>query len=665
MQNIFNKPSILIATFIAITTLVIISTYYELNQSKKELFDLMTSESHSLLEMILISSEEVLYASNEVEEEIQKRLLNNANAVKILLEKNKISNTILNRIATENEIHRINIFSNKGIKMYSSNLERIHGDPSPEYIKNYLNPIFLDDTDTLIIGMKKAREEESLRYVVAIASTNNEAIVLNLEAQELLKFRKRIGFGVLIKRLTENNDVVYAALEGPDGIIAGSGLTEELDYIEDTPFLKNSMLDSTFAWRINKFGEVEVFEAVHPFALMGEVIGLYRIGLSLEPLDQINQRLNRRIIIYGIILFLFGTVMLVLSFVRKNLDVVKKQFKNIETYSNKLTENVSDAIIVVDQEHIIKEINNAALKLFNFEYELIINTQLESKFRDQIPTEKLFDSNRIQQVECQISGEKKHLLISKSEFKNDQEQPILVLIIKDLTDIKKLENQVARKDRMNAMGELASGVAHEIRNPLNSIATIVQQLDKDFEPLENKEEYHSLSSIVYKEVKRINETIENFLRFSRPEPIKKEPFELSELINSINLQYNSLLEEKSIKLVIEQKWDGQVNWDQSKIKQVFINLIKNSIDAIGSNGIIKIKIHKKNNEVVIDIIDDGAGIPKENEEKIFNLYFTTKASGTGIGLAVIQRIIQEHNGIISIASKENYGTTISIRLQIK
>lgn len=665
MQNIFNKPLILIATFIAITTLVIISTYIELNQSKKELFDLMTSESHSLLEMILISSEEVLYASNEVEEEIKKRLLNNANAVRILLEKNKVSNTILNRIATENEIHRINIFSNKGFKIYSSNLERIHGDPSPEYIKNYLNPIFLDDTDTLIIGMKKAREEESLRYVVAIASNNNEAIVLNLEAQELVKFRKRIGFGVLIKRLTENNDVVYAALEGPDGIIAGSGITEDLDYIDDTPFLKNSMLDSTFAWRLKKFGEIDVFEAVHPFALMGEVIGLYRIGLSLEPLDQINQRLNRRIIIYGIILFLFGTVMLVLSFVRKNLDVVKKQFKNIETYSNKLTQNVSDAIIVVDNEHVIKEINNAALKLFSFEYELIINTKWESKFTDQIPTEILLDSNRIQQIECHINGETKYLLISKSEFKNDQEQPILVLIIKDLTDIKKLENQVARKDRMNAMGELASGVAHEIRNPLNSIATIVQQLDKDFEPLGNTEEYHSLSSIVYKEVKRINETIENFLRFSRPEPIKKEPFKLSELINSIDLQYNSLLEEKSIKLVIEQKWDGQVNWDQSKIKQVFINLIKNSIDAIGSNGIITIKIQKKNNEVVIDIIDDGEGIPKENEEKIFNLYFTTKASGTGIGLAVIQRIIQEHNGIISIASKENYGTTISIRLQIK
>ena len=174
---------------------------------------------------------------------------------------------------------------------------------------------------------------------------------------------------------------------------------------------------------------------------------------------------------------------------------------------------------------------------------------------------------------------------------------------------------------MNAMGELASGLPHERRNPLNSIATIVQQQDKDFEPLANKEEYHSLSNIVYKEVRRMNETIENFLRFSRPEPIEKYRFLLSDLINSVEIQYRSLLNEKSIELIIEQNWNGRVNWDKSKIKQAIINLIQNSADAIVETGLITMKLQKDKEKVIIELIDDGNGIPKENIQRIFNLYF--------------------------------------------
>ncbi|MEN8194094.1 MAG: ATP-binding protein [Bacteroidota bacterium] len=665
LNKIFIKPKILLLIFLSVAILVISSAYYELNQSKKEMLHLMSTESHSLLEMVLVSSEEVLYASNEVEEEIQKRLLNNANAVKILLEKSKINNTILNRIARENEINRINILSRAGNRLYSSHLDRVHDDPSEDYIKKNLTPIFNDETDTLIIGLKKARADEGMRYVVAIASNENDAIVLNLDANELLDFRKRIGFGVLIKRLTENEDVIYAALESADGIIAASGLVDDLDIIEDTPFLKNSMTDSTFAWRITDFNGADIFEAVHPFVLMGEIVGLYRIGLSLEPLEQINQRTNRRIIIYGILLFLFGSIMLTLVFVRKNLDVVKKQYQNIETYSNKLTQSVSDAIIVTDHEQRINEINKAALNLFKLQYESTINTQVHDLLNNQGCGEVFSSIKRIKQIECEIDGDTKHLLISKSTFKDDQEKNVDVLIIKDLTEIKNLENQIARKEQMNAMGELASGVAHEIRNPLNSIATIVQQLDKDFEPIEDKEEYHSLADIVYKEVRRMNETIENFLRFSRPEPIQKENFQLSELIRSIDTQYKTLLNEKSIDILIELNWDGLVNWDKDKIKQVLINLIQNSIDAISQKGLIKIIIKADNNIAKIELSDNGIGIPKNNLKNIFNLYFTTKASGTGIGLGIIQRIIHEHDGIINVKSEEDIGTRFIIRLPIK
>ncbi len=646
----------------AVAVLVIASAYYELNQSKKEMLQLMSNEAHSLLETVLVSSQEVLYASDEVEGEIQTRLLNNANTIKVLLESGKLNNSILNRIANENKIPRIFVFNKNAEKIFSNSNTKVPPPASKAYTWENLNPIFNNETDTLIIGFKKARGGNGFRYVVALASSNDDAIVLNLDAEELLKFKRRVGFGVLIKRLTENEDVLYTVLESFDGILAASGKIEGLDNINESQFLYNAIEDSAYAWRITKFNDNDFFEAVHPFALEGNIIGLYRIGLSLNPLNVINERLTVRIIIIAIFLFLLGSVMLVLLFVIQNLDVAKKQYHSIETYSNKLIKSVSDVIIVVDNKTIVKEMNEAALNLFNLEYESSIGQKINTLINDDIFEKIFLTTNSVNQITCDIAGETKQLLISKSLFVDGNEIENSVLIIKDLTEIKKLESQIARSEQMNAMGHLASGVAHEIRNPLNSIATIVQQLDKDFEPTDNKEEFHSLAGIVYKEVRRMNETIENFLKFSRPEPITKMEFNLSELITSLEIQYKALLKEKSIELIIEQNWDGKVNWDRSKIKQALINLVQNSIEAIGENGTIRININDKAKNVIIKVNDTGSGIPKENLKKIFNLYYTTKASGTGIGLGIIQRIISEHDGIVIAESEENIGTEFIITI---
>ncbi len=626
------------------------------------MLQLMSNEAHSLLETIIVSSQEVLYASNEVEEEIQKRLLNNANVVKILLENKSINNAILKRIADENKINRISIFNKNAKKLFSNKFDNFNKDASVESIKSNLMPIFNNESDTLIIGFKKEPTEQGVRYVVAIASNNNDAIVLNLDAEELLEFKQRIGFGVLIKRLTENEGVIYSALENYDGILAASGLIENIDGIHDTPFLLNAINDSTYAWRITKFDDKEYFEAVHPFVLEGNIIGLYRIGLSLEPLNLINKRLSRRIIIIAIMLFVFGSVMLTLLFVRQNLDIVKKQYQTIETYSNKLIKSVSDAIVVIDNKYKIKEINKAATILFGWQYEDVIGSNINNLLGDDNCNEIFSDISSMKQITCNIKGDAKYLLISKSTFVDEKEVENVVLIIKDLTEIKKLESQIARSEQMNAMGQLASGVAHEIRNPLNTIATIVQQLDKDFEPLENKEEYHSLAKIVYKEVRRMNETIHNFLRFSKPEPVVKKSFQLSELIKSVETQYKSLMKEKSIELIIVQEWDGIVYWDNNKIKQVLINLLQNSIEAIGIKGEVKIKINNDKNDIIIEVIDTGSGISKENIQRVFNLYFTTKAAGTGIGLGIIQRIINEHDGIVTVKSEVNKSTSFIITI---
>jgi two-component system sensor histidine kinase HydH len=216
------------------------------------------------------------------------------------------------------------------------------------------------------------------------------------------------------------------------------------------------------------------------------------------------------------------------------------------------------------------------------------------------------------------------------------------------------------------MGELAAGVAHEIRNPLNAIGTIIQQLDKDFEPATGSTEYHELAKLVYGEVKRINDTVQNFLRFSRPEPVQPRIFTINELFEEVKVQYSPLLSQRQITLDLQQNWQGKVEWDYNQMKQVLINLIDNARDAIEKQGQITLSLAPgETQNLILKVTDNGAGISPEIKPRIFNLYFTTKTSGTGIGLSMVQRIIQEHRGIISMESEPGKGSSFILNLPIR
>lgn len=662
LKNILIQPKSLLFIFISVLILVVITVFNEKSQSRKEVLTVLESQSHSLLETILVSSQEVLYASNEVEEEIRIRLLNNASIIKILFQENKLSDLLLKDIAANNNLNRINVFDKNANLLYS-NIENKNDGTSGLYASEFLQPIFEGFEDTVIVGIREAERAEGYRYIVALATEEDGAIVLNLNAEELLEFRKRVGFGILLNKLADNAGVIYTALQDTNGIIAASGNVNMLDLILPTGFLDRLYKDKLFDWRFYDFDSTEVFEAVHRFELEGETVGLFRIGLSLDPLNQVYDKITKRIIIFGVLLLILGTFLLSIVFTRQNFNVLKKQYDYIESFANKLINNANDLIIVLDENKFIKEINPAALKYFGKTEPDAISKPINEILSKDSEKKILETDSNIIETECEINGESKNLIISRSEFKDSQGRINYVLIIRDVTQLKELEEQVSRSKQLSAMGHLASGVAHEIRNPLNSIGTIIQQLRRDFEPKEDTEDYKKFTSVIYKEVQRINKTIESFLKLARPQPVVRKEFRLSSLFDELSLQYSQILKEKSIRLEIENEFNGSVYWDKDQMRQVFINLISNAIDSIEQNGTIKIATSLINDIVHITIDDNGKGISKENIDKIFDLYFTTKAEGTGIGLGIVQRIINEHDGIITVTSKPGEGTKFTMKIK--
>jgi len=659
------QPKFLIFIFLVVATLVISSALYELNQSKHEMYDLMAKQTHSLLETTITASQNALLSYEEIDGEIKNRLLSTASIVKLLFERNKINNSLLKKIAGQNNFHRIKIFNSSGEKIFYSHEELISKQQEKTQAIKILSPIFNGYTDTLIVGINKPQYQNDYKYTIALATKNKSVIALNIDAEEFLRFRKKIGFGVLLKRVTLSEQIIYSTLQDSSQILAASGNVQHLEALNESNFLQNALEDSVFSWRIIESDSLEIFEAVHPFVHNNRVVGLFRLGLSLEPLNIINERLVRRIIIIGFVLFILGSLLLAYIFTHQNFDILKRKFKVIEGYSNKVLQNVSDAVIVLNEKNEIKIFNSAATLLFDKKDSLINGKKLDEVFSNE-NYNNIFDSKiGLEQIECSINNQKKYLLVSKSKFTSEKDLTNSILVIRDLTNQKLMEDQIQRKERLVAMGELASGVAHEIRNPLNTISTITQQLNKDFQPKENEEEFYTLSNLVAKEVKRINETIKSFLHFSKPEKIVLKEFLLSDLLEQIENQYKPMLSEKSTVINFENKWDGKVNWDKNQILQVLMNLIQNAYDSIESKGIISLVVEQQiNNQILLTVSDNGSGIPKHILNKIFNLYFTTRAKGTGIGLSMVQRIIIEHGGTISVESKESEGTTFSILLPI-
>ncbi len=655
------KKSILLI-FLAVALLIITYSIIELIQSKKEMYLLMREQSHSLLETTLTASHSALLSYEVIDKEMKSRLLNNANLVKILFEKKLVTNNLLKNIADDNFIYRINILGNDGQKLFSSH-EQTHSNLEEKYNpRDVLYPIFQGLTDTLFLGVKEARFEEGYRYTIAIASLNRSAIVLNLDAADILNFRKEIGFGILLKNVTKNNGIIYAALQDTSNILAASGDVNLLEDLNESQFLTEALHSNMFTSRIATLDSIEVFEAVHPFIYKDNLIGLLRLGLSTDPLNSLTQKSTTRLIILGIILLILGSILLSYVFVKQNFNLLKKDYKIIEAYSEQVINNVSDSVIVLDDENKIKLFNASASKLLNTDFTSVEGQPITSILNYDLikDNESMMDS-----IEFVISGSKKHLLVSQSSFSSNNNKINTILVIRDLTKQKQIEAQMHRKERLIAMGELASGVAHEIRNPLNTISTITQQLKKDFQPKSDEEEYHTLSSLVANEVKRINDTVNSFLRFSKPEKIVLNEFLLSDLLTQIKNQYSAMLHDKSVSIDIKMNWDGNVNWDKNQIQQAIMNLVQNSFDSIEGSGEILIQVDGYDcNQIILTVSDNGCGIPEHIKNRIFNLYYTTKAKGTGIGLSIVQKIIMEHAGTISVESEEGKGSMFSIILPI-
>src|SRR5437762_6322100 len=346
--------------------------------------------------------------------------------------------------------------------------------------------------------------------------------------------------------------------------------------------------------------------------------------------------------------------------------------------------SIQEGIVVTDSKGRITYLNNAACQLFGLDANDSIGKRLDERVRGldwnalsregavSRDMEMFYPTNRFINfysvplvIERQDSVAGDAVPGPRSATAATGEPVGHAIILRDITESRRTEQQTIESERLNALTLLAAGVAHEIGNPLNSLNIHLQLIEREARKLNGAKgaELQESVEVARAEINRLDSIISQFLRAIRPTRPQLRP----ENINSIIEETVRFLapEIKDRDVVVEQELRSDLpllEIDRGQIKQAFYNVIKNSFEAMKSRGILRIRSDMDDTHVLIRFIDTGGGMSAEDLSRVFEPYFTTKPSGTGLGLLIVRRIVREHGGELSIERRQDKGLTLTIRL---
>jgi two-component system sensor histidine kinase PilS (NtrC family) len=398
--------------------------------------------------------------------------------------------------------------------------------------------------------------------------------------------------------------------------------------------------------------------------------------------------LSRAYVGYRIILTSFGffLVALLSSYLAESLrrtgielSAASNHLAELERRSENILQNISSGLITTDLSGRINYTNRVAERIASIEAGDVLGKPFQDVFHFKGAREPFADLQALRDLPCRVEGwldrsDEDHCLGMTFSLLRDEEDRVegVICSFQDLTQIKKMEEQIRRSDRLAVVGELAAGMAHEIRNPLASMSGSIQLLS---EGLVLDETGRELMEIVNCEVSRLNSIITDFLRFASPRPLELKVVNLlATLRETATLLRRSSSPSCEIKVEAADGAECLVEADPKLMKQVFWNFSRNAIEAMPKGGRLtlaaaRVPMQIEEGEVVdhlqITFTDTGVGIPPDEVAKVFTPFHSTKEQGTGLGLAIVSKIVEAHRGRIDVQSRVGKGTTFTVILPVR
>jgi len=254
--------------------------------------------------------------------------------------------------------------------------------------------------------------------------------------------------------------------------------------------------------------------------------------------------------------------------------------------------------------------------------------------------------------------------VSVQSIQEDGERMGALMTLRDLDSIESINTQLQVSERLAALGRITAGVAHEVKNPLNSMRLWLENL-KESLPDETDNNARQAVQVLDKEIDRLDAVVKRFLDFTRPMEVRLEATQLADILRDVVEVAQPQLRKAKVEVAQLLPIDvPEVYVDRALLKQALLNLVLNAVEAMPNGGKLHVVLSRRGEMAEISVGDTGKGIPLENRQKIFQLFFTTRPGGSGIGLASTFRIVQLHNGSIDFTSEDGRGTTFRIEVPL-
>lgn len=355
----------------------------------------------------------------------------------------------------------------------------------------------------------------------------------------------------------------------------------------------------------------------------------------------------------------------------EELEETSKSLANLRALHERIVESIRSGLVTTDLEGQIYTFNSAATEITGYRFDQMHGSSIYDLFGDirepiELSLAAAGEGEQLPRFEADLvtpDGFAVRIGFSVSLlFSENNDATGLIITFQDLTEIRSMEESVRRKDRLAAVGRVAAGLAHEIRNPLGAMRGAIQVLESDTPP-ESKQA--SLMEIILKESDRLNSIITNFLGYARP---AAADFKLTDVADSIRdtltlLRHSPDVRESHTLQADLDNGPFNISGDEAQLKQIFWNLARNALQAMPNGGTLRIGLkHIPNNRIRIIFEDTGIGMSSVQVEQLFEPFSNSTSGGTGLGLSIVYQIIKDHNGVINVRSLEGSGTMITVEL---
>jgi two-component system sensor histidine kinase HydH len=389
------------------------------------------------------------------------------------------------------------------------------------------------------------------------------------------------------------------------------------------------------------------------------------VGLDMTPFEEGRQEDIRNTVIISSILLLLGFGGFFLIFLTQSYRTSRSLLQDTTAFAKEVVNNLPVGLIATDRNGKVAFFNEAAEKITGLvvhnvrgkDLDEILPQQLSSLRADAGAQESILEKEtkcnfgKAKAVPLSVSAA--HIVNEAGKFVGD------IIILRDLREIRGLQKEIQRKEKLAVIGGLAAGIAHEVRNPLSSIKGLATFFKNKF-PMDSED--REAAAIMVGEADRLNRVISGLLEYAKPSDLDLKPTNINDLLeHSIRLiRPDAMVKNIRINLSKDDALP-MVDIDPDRFSQCLLNLYLNAIEAIDNDGVLSVRsLRDKNENLKVEIEDTGKGIDSVDLTGIFDPYFTTKTSGTGLGLAIVQKIIESHNGRITVSSIPGKGSLFTL-----